>query len=206
MVDTKTVQLAGGVSKKAYFVVLGNPCKDESKIPYQAPDVKCEANGDLVKATLSDHGYIIVGMFFEPGIKDHSDSAVQKNEQVEFSSMCQSRAAMGHQSGMGMIFRQVAAITPIKVGDATTSNAPSQAVAQQESGSHGGSGPMKSEGVESGKAAPDHSGHGHDHSGHGAQTVPANKTNQESPPGGVSFANVRSVGTASILALMYAMQ
>jgi len=170
MVDTMTIQMAGE-SKQAHFVVIGNPCKDQAKIPFQAPDVKCESNEDLVKATLSDHGHIIIGMFFEPGIKDHSDSAVQKTDQSEFATMCQGRANAGHQSGMGMIFRQVAAITPIQLAQV--------AQVAQEGSFKGGAG------VISGKAA-------------------NNTTAAE--PGHASCAYVRSVGTASILALLGATQ
>jgi hypothetical protein len=111
-VDTKTVNMTDG-AKQAHFVVIGNPCKDPTKIPRAAPDVNCDANQQLDKATLSDHGHIIIGMFFEPGIKHHSDSAIKKEDQAAFATMCQSRADAGHNSGMGMIFRVVAAITPI---------------------------------------------------------------------------------------------
>lgn len=113
-VDTKTIKMSTG-EKQMHFVVIGNPCKNSAAIPWQAPDVKCEANQDLVKATLSDHGHIIIGMIFEAGIKDHSDAAAKKSDEAEYTPHCQSRAASGHNSGMGTIFREVAAITPIQI-------------------------------------------------------------------------------------------
>merc|ERR1712137_731686 len=94
-VDTKTIKTTDG-EKQAHFVVIGNPCKNTAAIPNQAPDVKCEANGDLVKATLSDHGYIIIGMLFEAGIKDHSDASVSKSPESEFTPHCKRRADAGH--------------------------------------------------------------------------------------------------------------
>jgi len=111
-VDTKTVMTADG-ERQYQFVVIGNPCKNQKAIPQQAPDVNCEADR-LVKATISDHGYVIIGMFFEPGVKDHSDALVQSTDQSAFSGKCQARSDAGHNSGMGMIFREVAGITPIQ--------------------------------------------------------------------------------------------
>jgi hypothetical protein len=147
-VDTKTIQMTEG-AKQAYFVVIGNPCKTQTAIPMQAPDVNCGPNQELVRATLSDHGYVIIGMFFEPGIDGHSNTAVQKSNQAEFAPMCQSRADAGHNSGMGMIFREVAAINPIPLPSATHNHVQNPPVASEQIGqgmdqsnvAHGGTSP-----------------------------------------------------------------
>lgn len=101
--------------RQLHFAVIGNPCKNPSAIPSSAPDVNCQSE-QLVKATLSDNGHIIIGMFFEPGIPEHSDAAVSSRDQAESTDSCQARADAGHNSGMGMIFRLVAGISPVEVG------------------------------------------------------------------------------------------
>lgn len=111
-VDTKTIRTADG-TKQYQFAVIGNPCERPEVIPSQAPDVNCQS-GQLVKATMSDHGFVIIGMFFEPGIPEHSDSDVNSYPQQSMSGTCQERADMGHNSGMGTIFREVANIAPIQ--------------------------------------------------------------------------------------------
>jgi len=124
-VDTKTVQLKDGTSRSYQFVVMGNPCSnpDAMAAPYtcpfsgrttsmseEAPEVKCNADGSLKGATKSDHGYIIMSMFFE-------DRGQPSNEQSYFTgfdgSPCAKRAAGGYQSGMGLVFRKVAGASPI---------------------------------------------------------------------------------------------
>ena len=78
-VDTKTVPTAEG-PKKYHFAVLGNPCDHPEKLrepfvqPFSwgrettleqdAPEVRCEA-GRLLGATMSDHGYVIISLFFD---------------------------------------------------------------------------------------------------------------------------------------------
>lgn len=124
-VDTKTVTLAGGVSRQYHFVVLGNPCDHPEELtkPFVQPfdrrsttlerearEVRCGAGGSLVGAHLSDHGYIIMSMFF-----DEEGSSKSMDEGL-FKDMCNQRAAAGYNSGMGEIFRKVAAISPIQVG------------------------------------------------------------------------------------------
>merc|ERR1719461_1107936 len=109
--DTKTIQTADG-ERQYHFAVIGNPCAKPEAIPRQAPDVNCESE-QLVKATISDHGYVIIGMLFEPGVHAHSDPAVRSTDQAQFSKRCQARADTGNSGGMGMIFREIATIAPI---------------------------------------------------------------------------------------------
>lgn len=186
-VDTKTIQLADG-AKQAHFVVIGNPCKHQEKIPMQAPDVNCDPNQDLVKATLSDHGHIIIGMFFEPGIKDHSDSSAQKSDQGDFAGMCQGRADAGHNSGMGMIFREVAAIAPIPVSESSGSRSK---VAPPET-------------LQSGKDAQTGlaGGSGATLNSPGASTSEPGQTSR--PAQAASSASMQSFGATILLAMIYA--
>jgi len=104
-VDTKTVEVKDG-TYQFNFLVLGNPCeKDSSLIPYQAPDAKCNGK-ELVKATYSDNGYIIIGL-----LQDLSNTSSQ--DEVQVADHCEHRANTGYRSGMGTIFREVAGINPI---------------------------------------------------------------------------------------------
>ena len=82
-VDTLDVTSRDGVVRQHYFAVIGNPCDyperlEESFVqPFQyargrtrtlsqaAPELKCLEGGVLKGATLSDHGYIIICMFFD---------------------------------------------------------------------------------------------------------------------------------------------
>merc|ERR1712224_856617 len=79
-VDTKSVTTKEGVERQYHFAVIGNPCDDSSKLtepfldPFSgakrtlsgsAPEVKCTADCNLEGAHVSDHGYIIIGMFFD---------------------------------------------------------------------------------------------------------------------------------------------
>eukprot|EP00746_Dinoflagellata_sp_MGD_P018492 gnl/MRDRNA2_/MRDRNA2_142887_c0_seq1.p1 gnl/MRDRNA2_/MRDRNA2_142887_c0~~gnl/MRDRNA2_/MRDRNA2_142887_c0_seq1.p1 ORF type:complete len:308 (-),score=31.33 gnl/MRDRNA2_/MRDRNA2_142887_c0_seq1:226-1149(-) len=120
-VDTKTVNLQGGLTRQYHFAVMGNPCNNpqafhtsyvdpfsgqRATIPQQAPEVKCAADGSLEGATLSDNGYIIMSIFFE-------DVGQAGNPQSKFMSACQERAANGYRSGMGLVFRKVAGASPI---------------------------------------------------------------------------------------------
>ena len=138
-VDTLTVNTADG--PKVYrFAVIGDPCLNEQQldVPFiqpfdgrtttlrrDAPEVRCE-NGRLIGATRTDHGFIAISMFFDAPIdEEEEDSGVWKpgritqrgghvfQDDVEYSDMCTRRAANGYDSGMGEIFRRVAAITPV---------------------------------------------------------------------------------------------
>jgi len=104
-VDTKTVEVKDG-TYQFNFLVLGNPChKDSSLIPVQAPDAKCNGE-DLVKATYSDNGYVIIGL-----LQDLTN--IQAQDEIQVADHCEHRANTGYRSGMGTIFREVAGINPI---------------------------------------------------------------------------------------------
>eukprot|EP00931_Biecheleriopsis_adriatica_P051160 TRINITY_DN29648_c0_g2_i1.p1 TRINITY_DN29648_c0_g2~~TRINITY_DN29648_c0_g2_i1.p1 ORF type:complete len:407 (+),score=56.61 TRINITY_DN29648_c0_g2_i1:84-1304(+) len=121
-VDTKTIRTADG-SDQYTVAVIGNPCDHESALttpfvqPFDqrrttilqaAPEVQCD-RGRLVGATMSDNGYVIISLFF--------DTAGQNNfqDETDFEFMCEDRKQHGYNSGMGEIFRRVAAIAPVKV-------------------------------------------------------------------------------------------
>jgi len=153
-VDTKTIETATGPQEYS-FVVLGNPCDHEEKLhetfvqPFrfggettlkrEAAEVRCSAEGELIGATMSDHGHPIYNMFFnakevdltamatlegqQPGRVSHDGDGVAFQDENEYKDMCKDRAANGYNSGMGEIFRKVAEMTPIVVpsdGDATS--------------------------------------------------------------------------------------
>jgi hypothetical protein len=89
--------------------------------------VRCDG-GRLIGATRTDHGFVAISLFFDAPVEEEEDREVWQpgritqrgdhlfQDDVEFSDMCAQRAADGYNSGMGEIFRRVAAITP--VGDA----------------------------------------------------------------------------------------
>jgi len=124
-VDTKNVTLLGGEVRQFHFAVLGNPCdhpeeltkpfvqpfygRGETTIKQEAPEVRCDESGRLEGAYLSDHGYIIINMFFD------EDPALKSMDESLFAGMCKERADAGYNSGMGEIFRKVAAITPVNL-------------------------------------------------------------------------------------------
>ncbi|KAJ1638692.1 hypothetical protein T492DRAFT_941698 [Pavlovales sp. CCMP2436] len=113
----------------------------------EAPAVVCEEGQGrrLQGATYSDHGHIIVSLLFDaetmggegstgtgsgasalvgeahtptPGRLTQDASGKTFQDESEFLTMCATRAAQGYNSGMGEIFRKVAAITPIAAGAA----------------------------------------------------------------------------------------
>jgi hypothetical protein len=123
-VDTKNITTLGGETRQYRFAVLGNPChrSQELDVPFhdafgrgtttlksQAPEVRCSGN-KLEGAYLSDHGYVIISMFFD------EDPALNSMDESMFEGHCTQRAQAGYNSGMGEIFRKVAAISPIEVG------------------------------------------------------------------------------------------
>jgi len=142
-VDTLTVKTADG--PKVYrFAVIGDPCLNEQQldVPFiqpfdgrtttlrrDAPEVRCE-NGHLIGATRTDHGFVAISMFFDAPIEEEEDRGVWQpgrvvqrdghvfQDDVEYSDMCADRASNGYNSGMGEIFRLVAAITPTSTEDA----------------------------------------------------------------------------------------
>lgn len=148
--DTLTVTTARGPTQFV-FAVLGDPCINEAQLdapfiqPFghrtttlrrEAPAVVCE-HGRLRGATRSDCGHVIVSMLFDANVTQAASSAVAKRtpqpgrmtsdasghfqDSFEYVRVCASRAANGYNSGMGEIFRRVAAITPIEAPSAASS-------------------------------------------------------------------------------------
>ena len=149
-VDTKNVTLAGGETRQYHFAVVGNPCEHPEKLrePFTQPfysrgpttlereaaELRCDANGKLVGASLSDGGYPIISMFFDtadsdndlsavvpltgeprPGRISHASDGTAFQDEFEYGPMCEDRARNGYNSGMGEIFRRAASITPVKI-------------------------------------------------------------------------------------------
>jgi len=126
-VDTKTVKTADG-DQKFHFLVHGNPCEHSERLqdpftdPFSmtqetlsvaAPEVKCNAQGNLAGAVLSDGGYPIIGMFFADPAEVNSN--LPTTDAKIFDSQCAERRKQGFNSGMGKIFRAVAGITQISI-------------------------------------------------------------------------------------------
>jgi len=136
-----------GIGRRRHFAVIGNPCDRPASLeePFQsfagrqtttlsetAREVRC-AGGVLEGATMSDHGYVIIGMFFDavdvggedaparvpdptPGrmsSQSIQDKALYFHDEREWIDRCTDRAAHNYNSGMGEIFRKVSAISPI---------------------------------------------------------------------------------------------
>jgi len=138
--DTATVQTADGA--RSYLVtVIGDPCTDgpsqleaeytdaqgqRNLLATQAPEVTCEGN-KLRGATVSDNGYPILSLFFtaegtsstgnSTAVIGVVDSANDVNDMM--ANQCKQRSESGFQSGMSMIFRQIASITPISTTTST---------------------------------------------------------------------------------------
>jgi len=125
-VDTKNVTTLGGHVQQYHFAVLGNPCdhpeeltkpfsqpeiygRGETTLKQEAPEVRCDESGRLEGAYLSDGGYIIINMFFD------EDRSLSSMDESVFERMCTERKEAGFNSGMGEIFRKVAAISPVKL-------------------------------------------------------------------------------------------
>lgn len=121
-VDTKTIETGEG-RKKYNVAVIGNPCEKPQELtrPFVQPfdgrsttiaasaaEVRCSRDGRLQGATMSDNGYVILSLFFDAS----ADTGTLAND--EYSSMCEDRKNQGYNSGMGEIFRRVAAITPVE--------------------------------------------------------------------------------------------
>lgn len=150
-VDTKTVALRNGSERKYHFAVIGNPCDrpEALDVPFVQPfgfrqttirrearEVRCGPNGELLGATLSDNGFVIIGMFFDLAESQSQDpeasgvgltnlvaqpgrvsdlGGVLVQDEFEFGPMCEDRARQGYNSGMGEIFRRVASVSAIDV-------------------------------------------------------------------------------------------
>ncbi|CAE8635910.1 unnamed protein product, partial [Polarella glacialis] len=122
-VDSKTIQTADG-SHEYMVAVIGNPCDNAAALskPFNqhgrtttilesAAEVRC-AGGKLIGATMSDNGYVIISLFFSAA----GPKQVGFQDEVDFEFMCEDRKRQGYNSGMGEIFRKVAAIAPVVVG------------------------------------------------------------------------------------------
>jgi len=98
-VDTLTIVDVDGTERVENFAVIGNPCDDPEKLlePFLQPsyggqttlaetaqEVRCSAGGVLEGATVSDHGYIIIGMFFDAveAQKEEVEETVEEGGQV----------------------------------------------------------------------------------------------------------------------------
>mmetsp|Transcript_15723 Transcript_15723/g.33460 ORF Transcript_15723/g.33460 Transcript_15723/m.33460 type:complete len:694 (+) Transcript_15723:136-2217(+) len=125
MVDSKSVQTADGLVALD-FLVVGDPCENAAALqspfvdPFSgttetlqqvAPELRCDASGKLHGASYSDHGGVIVGMLAHPS-QENGDTPAQLA--ASFSGYCTERASSGFASGMGLIFRAAAAITPLR--------------------------------------------------------------------------------------------
>ena len=105
-VDTKTVVTTEG-PRKYHFAVLGNPCDKAHKLhepfvqPFgfrqttlaqEAAEVRC-VDGKLQGATLSDHGFIIINMFFDLPTSDELSHAEEAQQQVSTNATTPSSGA-----------------------------------------------------------------------------------------------------------------
>ena len=113
--DTKTVVDSSGIGTEYTFVVIGNPCEsapplmtdgrldvpmtdpfsgENTTLGATAPDVVCDG-ASLERATLSDHGGVIIGMLQQADVGG-GQSAVEAKE------FCEERETAGYNSGMGV--------------------------------------------------------------------------------------------------------
>lgn len=120
-VDTKTVSFGDEGSKEYNVLVHGDPCTNQAKLQESftdpltgktqtlaevAPEIACDGNV-LRGATMSDGGKPIIGLLY-----DVDSSGILDGRTDAFKQGCAARASDGFSSGMGMIFRKVASITP----------------------------------------------------------------------------------------------
>lgn len=151
-VDTRNVTTNDGITRVRNFAVIGNPCDNPEQLdaPFEQPygrrykttlsetarEIHCLEGGVLEGATLSDHGFVIIGMFLDSAdVLDASGMVLNSQQTIddptpgristsavdgtlfqderEWGPQCQDRANKGYNSGMGEIFRKVCAISPI---------------------------------------------------------------------------------------------
>mmetsp|Transcript_37305 Transcript_37305/g.93683 ORF Transcript_37305/g.93683 Transcript_37305/m.93683 type:complete len:348 (+) Transcript_37305:119-1162(+) len=99
-----------------------------------APEVRCK-DGVLQGAPLSDNGFVIIAMFFDApaalnpppraAVARHGSvsqpgrmtevGGVKFQDEIEYEDQCEDRKRNGYNSGMGEIFRRVAAISPVQI-------------------------------------------------------------------------------------------
>jgi len=117
-VDTKNVTTVDGTEQTRYFAVIGNPC-DHPEVLTQsfvqpasygersttlretAPEVRCSNDGHLEGATLSDHGYVILSMFFDATMIDATpDTKVEHNDDEPTSTLVASSQSLPSWDGV----------------------------------------------------------------------------------------------------------
>jgi len=143
-VDTlSNVTTFDGQSHQLHVAVIGNPCerpealrspfvqpfhgRGETNLAREAAEVRCR-DGELIGATKSDHGFIVIQLFPlseagpdsaalaeapQPGRIQQEASGLKFQDEFEYSAHCVEREKNGFNSGMGEIFRRVAQISPI---------------------------------------------------------------------------------------------
>jgi len=103
--DQVDMPTLGGTNQTFNALVIGNPCIHPERIPRNAPEVRC-SNGELIGATRSRNGHIVIGMIQEgEGTGYYTADMIDRN--------CARRKSQGYRSGMGTIFHDVASINPI---------------------------------------------------------------------------------------------
>ena len=68
----------------------------------------------------------------QPGRLSRNDAGVSYHDEAEYAGMCAQRAAAGYNSGMGEIFRKVAAIAPVRLGEVPALEAAASTCAENE--------------------------------------------------------------------------
>lgn len=106
-VDTKQIKTKDNMTSFE-VLVIGDPCEvPRYPIPGDAVELYCE-NGKLHGATLSDHGYVIIGM-----VQPSSKYAARDAASVEHQNECEDRRYHGYHGPVGTIFMQLARINTI---------------------------------------------------------------------------------------------
>jgi len=106
-VDTLMVKTSEG-PKTFNALVIGDPCKDPTKIPAAAPEVRC-VDGKLADATLSTNGHIVIGL-----MQRKNGPLSPARTAADMSAQCDGRRKNKYRWGMGTIFVDVASINPIE--------------------------------------------------------------------------------------------
>lgn len=157
-VDTLTVTASDGAPRRVHAAVIGDPCRrpealrepfvqpfygrGETTLEREAAEVRCNAAGELIGATLSDNGHVVIQLFplaegdgvgdklalpgAEPGvvsqpgrIRQDAASGLRFQDEFEYAAQCEQRERDGFNSGMGEIFRRVAQISPVEIAQLT---------------------------------------------------------------------------------------
>lgn len=125
-VDTKTIDFGAQGKHKYNVLVHGDPCLNKAKLAesftygitndsttlaQDAPEVKCDGNS-LQGATFSDNNNPIIGLLYDV---NSNTTMVLDGDSEKSKKFCADRASAGYDSGMGMIFRRVAGISPVSL-------------------------------------------------------------------------------------------